>query len=164
MPAADADLYWMQRALKLAQHAESEGEVPVGAVVVANGELLGEGWNAPVARHDPTAHAEIRAIRAAAERSENYRIPGTTLYVTLEPCPMCAGAIIQARIERVVFGASDPRAGAVESQFQLLQHPQLNHHCEVHSGVLAEPCGELLKQFFRKRRGQRPAKEEGRDG
>ncbi len=144
----------MQHALKLAQHAESEGEVPVGAVVVASGELLGEGWNAPIAEHDPTAHAEIRAIRAAALKLNNYRIPGTTLYVTLEPCPMCAGAIIQARIDRVVFGARDPRAGAVESQFQLLQHPELNHYCEIHAGVLEEACGDLLKQFFRTRRNR----------
>lgn len=151
----------MQHALTLAQRAETEGEVPVGAVVVANGEVVGEGWNAPIAQHDPTAHAEIQAIRAAAQTSNNYRIPGTTLYVTLEPCPMCAGAIVQARIDRVVFGAHDPRAGAVESQFQLLQHPALNHHCEVHAGVLAEACGGLLKQFFRKRRGASSLKQQG---
>ena len=122
------DLQWMERALELARCAEAEGEVPVGAVVVANGEVIGEGWNRPIALHDPTAHAEIHAIRDAAIQQKNYRIPGSTLYVTLEPCAMCAGAIVHARIERVVFAATDPRSGAAGSQFQLLQHSALNHH------------------------------------
>ncbi len=142
----------MQQALRLARHAELMGEVPVGAVVVKQGALVGEGWNRPIEQHDPSAHAEIGAIRMAASTLGNYRIPGTTLYVTLEPCIMCAGAIVQARVERVVFGAEDPRAGAVSSHFHLLQSPQLNHQCEIHSGVLAEESAALLKQFFRQRR------------
>jgi tRNA(adenine34) deaminase len=147
-----SDQQWMERALELARHAESIGEVPVGAVVVRNGELLGEGWNRPIGRHDPSAHAEMEAIRAATATVENYRIPDATLYVTLEPCAMCAGAIIQARISRVVFAAADPRAGAAGSQFQLLQHDALNHRCEVDSGLLAEASSELLRNFFRSRR------------
>ncbi len=142
----------MNRALELARQAECEGEVPVGAVVVRDEQLIGEGWNRPIAQHDPSAHAEIQAIRAAAEHEENYRLPGTTLYVTLEPCPMCAGAIVQARIERVVFAATDPRAGAAGTQFQLLQSEQLNHRCKIESGVMAEESSELLRTFFRNRR------------
>lgn len=148
----ERDLHWMQRALELAHTAEAAGEVPVGAVVVQDGEIIGEGWNRPIGRHDPSAHAEIEAIRAATAKMENYRIPQATLYVTLEPCVMCAGAIIQARIQRVLFAASDPRAGAAGSQFQLLQHAALNHRCELESGLLAEPCSELLRSFFRARR------------
>ena len=146
------DLQWMERALELARCAEAEGEVPVGAVVVANGEVIGEGWNRPIALHDPTAHAEIHAIRDAAIQQKNYRIPGSTLYVTLEPCAMCAGAIVHARIERVVFAATDPRSGAAGSQFQLLQHSALNHHCQIESGVMGEESSELLRDFFRRRR------------
>jgi len=142
----------MERALELARCAEAEGEVPVGAVVVANGEVIGEGWNRPIALHDPTAHAEIHAIRDAAIQQKNYRIPGSTLYVTLEPCAMCAGAIVHARIERVVFAATDPRSGAAGSQFQLLQHSALNHHCQIESGVMGEESSELLRDFFRRRR------------
>ena len=146
------DLQWMGRALELARRAEAEEEVPVGAVVVYQNEVIGEGWNRPIALHDPSAHAEIQAIRSAANHQKNYRIPGATLYVTLEPCPMCAGAILQARIDRVVFAATDPRSGAAGSQFQLLQHHALNHHCEVDSGVMGEESSALLRDFFRRRR------------
>jgi len=147
------DEQWMQRSLELAARAEAEGEVPVGALVVsAEGEVLGEGWNRPIASHDPTAHAEIQALRAAAAKIGNYRLPGTTLYVTLEPCPMCAGAMVHARVARLVYGATDPRAGSAGTVFNLLQTEQLNHRTEVVGGVLAESCGETLKRFFRARR------------
>ncbi len=146
------DRDWMVHALELAHHAQQCGEVPVGALLVADDAVLGEGWNSPIGSIDPTAHAEVRAIRAAAESVGNYRLPGTTLYVTLEPCPMCAGAIVQARIQRVVFAAHDPRAGAAGSQFQLLQNNVLNHRCEVTAGVLAEESSALLKAFFQQRR------------
>lgn len=148
------DLQWMERALELARRAEAEGEVPVGALIVHQGKVIGEGWNRPIALHDPSAHAEIQAIRSAATHQENYRIPGTTLYVTLEPCPMCAGAILQARVDRVVFAATDPRSGAAGSQFQLLQHSALNHHCEVDGGVMEEESSALLRDFFRRRRNK----------
>ena len=147
------DERWMQYTLNLARQAAAEEEVPVGAVLVRGDELLGEGWNQPIGNCDPTAHAEIQALRAASERVANYRLPGTTLYVTLEPCPMCAGAIVHARVERVVFGASDPRTGAAGTIFNLLQTPELNHRCEITSGVLADECAELLRGFFRERRG-----------
>jgi len=145
---------WMQHALTLAQKAAELGEVPVGAVLVKEDKLLAEGWNQPIAGHDPTAHAEIMAIRQAAQQLNNYRLPGTTLYITLEPCSMCAGAIVHARIERVIFGASEPRAGAAGSVLNLLQNSQFNHQLDVKSGVLAEQCGQLLKDFFRVRRKQ----------
>jgi tRNA(adenine34) deaminase len=146
------DLYWMHRALALAGRAEAEGEVPVGAVVVMDGELLGEGWNRPIAAADPTAHAEIQALRQAAQRLGNYRLPGTTLYVTLEPCVMCAGAIIQARVARVVFGALDPKTGAAGSVFDILGSSRHNHHVAYAGGVLASESGVLLRNFFRRRR------------
>lgn len=142
----------MSRALELAHHAESEGEVPVGAVVVKDNRIIGEGWNSPIALHDPSAHAEIRALRAAAGSERNYRLPGSTLYVTLEPCPMCAGAIVHARVERVVFAATDPRSGAAGSRFQLLNGTALNHQCIVEPGVMADESSDLLKRFFRMRR------------
>jgi tRNA(adenine34) deaminase len=147
------DLRFMQVALALARRAQCEGEVPVGALVTLDDEVLGEGWNRPVSSDDPTAHAEIVAIRAAATRLRNYRMPGTTLYVTLEPCAMCAGAIVQARIARVVFGARDPRTGAAGSVLNVLEHPILNHRAVVTAGVEAEACGMLLVDFFRARRG-----------
>lgn len=150
---AASDEQWMQHALMLAGTAQSIGEVPVGAVLVRDSRVLGEGFNTLIRDHDPSAHAEMVAIRAAARAEGNYRLPGTTLYVTLEPCSMCAGAIIQARIARVVYGADDPRTGAARSVFRILDHPQLNHRCEVVGGVLAEECGQLLRQFFRARRG-----------
>jgi len=143
----------MQYALNLAQQAAAEQEVPVGAVLVRGDELLAEGWNQSIGNSDPTAHAEIQTLRAAATRIGNYRLPDTTLYVTLEPCPMCAGAIVHARIGRVVFGAADPRTGAAGTIFNLLQAPELNHRCEITAGVLAQECGELLRGFFRERRG-----------
>ena len=150
------DELWMRQALRLAHKAAQLGEVPVGAVLVKDNQLLAEGWNQPIAGHDPTAHAEIMAIRRAAQVEQNYRLPGTTLYITIEPCSMCAGAIVHARIERVVFGAVEPRAGAAGSVLNLLQNSQLNHQVEVQSGVLAEECGQVLKDFFRSRRKNRP--------
>lgn len=143
---------WMREALALAQRGHEQGEVPVGAVVVRGGEVIGAGWNRPIAAHDPTAHAEIVALREAAQRIGNYRLHDTTLYVTLEPCVMCAGAILHARIARVVFGAYDPRAGASGSVFDVLETDRLNHRVEVMGGVLAEDCGALLKRFFTERR------------
>lgn len=150
--AAD-DVAFMQRALELARRAEAEGEVPIGAVLVLNGAVLAEGWNRPIASHDPTAHAEIVALRAGAERLKNYRLLNTTLYVTLEPCAMCAGAIVHARVSRVVYGADDPQAGAAGSVYNLLQSDTLNHRAVVTGGVLAQACAEQLRAFFRARRG-----------
>jgi len=146
------DSDWMRRALKLAARAEAEGEIPVGALVVRGDELLGEGWNQPVALRDPTAHAEILALRSAAQRIGDYRLGGATLYVTLEPCPMCAAAIAHARIARLVFGAWDPRQGAAGSAFDLLKADAMNHHVDAFGGVLSEECGALLKRFFAARR------------
>ena len=142
----------MRRALELARHAEEAGEVPVGALVVLNGEIVGEGWNQPIVTHDPTAHAEIVALRAAAVRMKNYRIPDAVLYVTLEPCAMCAGAMVHARLARVVYGAADPKSGAAGSLFNLLETSSLNHRAQVTRGVLAEECGEMLRKFFEARR------------
>nr|WP_123400914.1 tRNA adenosine(34) deaminase TadA [Inmirania thermothiophila] len=142
----------MRHALGLAARAAAAGEVPVGAVVVRDGELLGEGWNRPIGACDPTAHAEIVALREAAARAGNYRLPGATLYATLEPCPMCAGAMVHARIARLVYGAADPRSGAAGSRLDLSAHPGLNHRFAVRGGVLGEACAELLRAFFRARR------------
>jgi len=146
------DEHWMRRALELADDAAALGEVPVGALVVLDGLVVGEGFNAPIGEHDPTAHAEIRALRAAARRVGNYRLPGAALYVTLEPCAMCAGAMIHARVARVVFGAPDPKTGACGSVIDLFAEARLNHHAEVRGGVLADACGERLRTFFRERR------------
>lgn len=146
------DIRCMQRALALARHAQTAGEVPVGAVVALDGEIVGEGWNQPIRANDPTAHAEMVALRTASARIKNYRLSGATLYVTLEPCAMCAGAIVQARVARVVFGATDPKAGAAGSVFQLLDSSALNHRAEITGGVLGEECGRLLKDFFQSRR------------
>jgi tRNA(adenine34) deaminase len=146
------DATFMRRAIELARQAEANGEVPVGAVVVQDGEILAEGWNQPIVSNDPTAHAEVVALRAAGAVLRNYRLTGTTLYVTLEPCVMCAGAIVHARVARVVFGAPDPKNGAGGSVFNLLQSEPLNHRAEITGGVLAEECGELLRQFFQSRR------------
>jgi tRNA(adenine34) deaminase len=142
----------MQRALDLARRAEQDDEVPVGALVVLDNEIIGEGWNHPIGGADPTAHAEIAAMRAAASKLGNYRLTGSTLYVTLEPCPMCAGAIVLARVARVVFGAADPLAGAGGTVFDLLRSPRLNHRAEVQGGVLGEECSRLLKGFFQSKR------------
>jgi tRNA(adenine34) deaminase len=147
------DTHWMRRALALADRAEAAGEVPVGAVVVRDGQLLGEGCNGPIGAHDPTAHAEILALRAAAKQAGNYRLPGTTLYVTLEPCPMCVGAMIHARVARLVFGAADPRTGAVGGALDLLAFPGHNHRIRVTGSVLEADCARRLRAFFRARRG-----------
>lgn len=146
------DIRWMEHALRLAVEAERQGEVPVGAVLVRDGEALGQGFNTPIALNDPTAHAEIVAIRQAARHSANYRLPGSTLYVTLEPCPMCAGAILNARVERVVFGACDDKAGAAGTVTDLLGPRLFNHHCRVTGGVLRDECARLLTDFFLSRR------------
>ena len=143
----------MRRALALAREAERADEVPVGAVLVSQGEEWGAGSNAPIATCDPSAHAEIRALRAAAQRVGNYRLPGCTLYATMEPCPMCAGAIVHARIERLVYGAKDSRWGADGSVFDILRSGRLNHCVEVVDGVLAAESAALLESFFRTRRG-----------
>jgi tRNA(adenine34) deaminase len=146
----------MRHALALAERAAAEGEVPVGAVVVRDGELLGEGWNRPIAAHDPTAHAEIQALRAAAERVGNYRLPGADLYVTLEPCPMCAGAVVHARIARVIYAAEDPKGGACGSVFDLLpSDARFNHHTDCTGGLLAEESAALLRGFFAAKRHAR---------
>ncbi len=142
----------MRSALELARQGETEGEVPVGAVVVIAGEIAGRGWNAPLARRDPTAHAEILALREAAQRSGNYRLPGATLYCTLEPCVMCAGALVAARVERLVFGARDLRFGGVRSKFHIADSDVLNHRVDVAEGILAPECVELLRHFFAARR------------
>ncbi|MBS1269193.1 MAG: tRNA-specific adenosine deaminase [Gammaproteobacteria bacterium] len=148
----NADIRWMKYALKLALMAEQQGEVPVGAVLVRGADVLGEGYNSPISSNDPTAHAEITAIRQAARGNSNYRLPGSTLYVTLEPCPMCAGAILNARIDRVVFGAFDETSGAAGSVTNLLASRLFNHRCRLTGGVLREACGGLLTDFFVSRR------------
>lgn len=152
MGFSSEDENFMRHALKLAQLADEDGEVPVGALLVRNNEIIGEGWNRPIANHDPSAHAEIMALRDAALNVENYRLPDTTLYVTLEPCSMCAGALIHARVKRVVYGASDPKGGAAGSVFDILGTDKLNHVVQVEGGLLAEECGEMLKVFFQRRR------------
>lgn len=146
------DKKWMQHALMLAARAEEAGEVPVGAVLVKDDKILGEGWNQPIALHDPSAHAEMQAIRAAGTTLKNYRLTGCTLYVTLEPCVMCAGAILHARLDRVVFGAYDPKAGAVSSVYDVLSVPRLNHRLVCVGGVMEQECSALLRDFFRARR------------
>lgn len=148
------DEIFMQHALTLARQAAEAGEVPVGAVVVKDGEIIGRGSNAPISRHDPTAHAEIQALRDAARNQGNYRLPGCTLYVTLEPCAMCSGAIQHARIARLVYGASDPKTGTCGSVIDLMGEERLNHHTSVTSGILAMECGQLLTAFFSARRNK----------
>ncbi|HET7569327.1 MAG TPA: tRNA adenosine(34) deaminase TadA [Gammaproteobacteria bacterium] len=142
----------MRRALELAACAEAGGEVPVGAVLVKDGEIVGEGWNHPIGAHDPTAHAEIAALRDGANTLANYRLPGTTLYVTLEPCAMCAGAIVHARVARLVYGAADPKAGAAGSIANIFALPQLNHRVVVEGGILSDEASTQLRQFFVARR------------
>ena len=142
----------MRHALGLARRAQAEGEVPVGAVVVLEERVIGEGWNRPVSASDPSAHAEIQAMRAAATERRNYRLVGATLYVILEPCAMCVGAMFHARVRRVVFGAADPKTGAAGSTVNLFEEKRLNHHALVHGGVLAAECGSLLSAFFASRR------------
>jgi tRNA(adenine34) deaminase len=143
---------FMRHALGLARRAQEEGEVPVGAVVVLDERIIGEGWNRPVSASDPTAHAEVQAMRAAASTRRNYRLMGATLYVTLEPCAMCVGAMFHARIRRVVYGATDPKTGAAGSTVNLFEEKRLNHHALVQGGVLAAECGALLSGFFASRR------------
>lgn len=149
------DEHFMQHALKLAEYAEHNGEVPVGAVLVKDNIIIAEGWNQPISTHDPSAHAEMIALRKAGYTLSNYRLPDTTLYVTLEPCVMCVGAMIHARIKRLVYAASEPRTGAVTSVFELLDDDLHNHNIEVTSGVLADESSELLKSFFKHRRANR---------
>jgi tRNA(adenine34) deaminase len=146
------DVRFMSRALELARQAETAGEVPVGAVIVKDGVVIAEGWNRPISTHDPSAHAEMIAMRAAAGALQNYRLLDTTLYVTLEPCAMCAGAMVHARVKRVVFAARDPRAGAAGSVFNIVQHTALNHRIQIEEGVLRDECSALLRGFFQKRR------------
>ena len=148
----NADHVFMARALELAQHAANAGEVPVGALIVQNGQIIAEGFNAPIMQHDPSAHAEIQAMRRAAEFIKNYRLINTTLYVTLEPCAMCAGAMVHARIQRLVFGALDPKSGAVISRMKLLDQEFLNHRVMHEGGVMAKECGTVLSEFFKSRR------------
>jgi tRNA(adenine34) deaminase len=144
----------MRRAMQMAQYAESKGEVPVGAVIVKHNTLIAEGWNQPILRHDSTAHAEIVALREAGRRLGNYRLVDTELFVTLEPCVMCAGALLHARVKRLVYGAKDPKGGADVSVFQLLQDDRFNHRVQVASGVLADECGQLLTRFFQAKRNK----------
>lgn len=148
----ERDQYWLNYALGLASRAQTCDEVPVGAVLVKDNQLIAEGWNQPISQCDPSAHAEIITLRHAGQILKNYRLTETTLYVTLEPCAMCAGAMIQARIARLVFGAFDTRAGAAGSVFNILQHSQLNHRVDVLGGVMANECSEMLKKFFLSRR------------
>jgi tRNA(adenine34) deaminase len=151
-----SDELWMEEALREAQRALPLGEVPVGAVVVHDGRIVGRGCNRPLSTNDPTAHAEILALREAGQAIGNYRLLDCDLYVTVEPCAMCAGAITHARLRRLIYGAEDPKAGAVHSMLQLLNHPKLNHQVEVSSGVLAARCMDLLQIFFRERRNLQP--------
>jgi tRNA(adenine34) deaminase len=146
------DELWMEEALRSAQRALEAGEVPVGAVVVCGERIVGRGWNRNLTDHDPTAHAEIVALREAGATLGNHRLAGCDLFATIEPCPMCAGALVHARIKRLVYGADDPKAGAVHSVMQVLNHPQLNHKIEVRSGILAGRSAELLQTFFKSRR------------
>lgn len=148
----DRDEYWMRQALAQAELAAAAGEVPIGAVLVKQDRLIASGWNQPIASHDPSAHAEVQALRAAGTALRNYRLPDTTLYVTLEPCLMCAGAMIHARISRLVFGAHDSKRGVVDSRWEVFDAPWLNHRVEVAGGVLEQECAALLKGFFRDRR------------
>ena len=156
-PQLAIDEQWMRHALKLAENAEAAGEVPVGAVLVKDNQIIAEGWNLPITDHDPTAHAEIRCLQQAGRALKNYRLLDTTLYVTLEPCAMCAGAMVHSRIGRVVFGAFDAKTGAAGSVLDLLQLPQFNHQVAVTSGVLADDCAAQLSNFFKRRRQEQKA-------
>jgi tRNA(adenine34) deaminase len=149
---SERDEHWMQHALQLAEKAEKAGEVPIGAVLVLNDEIIGEGYNSPITHCDPTSHAEINALRAGAKAINNYRLNDAILYTTLEPCLMCAGAMVHARLKRLIYGAQDPRAGAVSSVFQVLDNSSLNHRLECMHGLLKEECGAVLTNFFRNKR------------
>jgi tRNA(adenine34) deaminase len=154
-PPTNSDELWMEEALRAAQRALDAGEVPVGAIVVYDGKIVGRGWNRNLADADPSAHAEIVALRQAGATVGNHRLEECDLFATIEPCAMCAGAMVHARLKRLVYGADDPKAGAVHSVMEVLNHPQLNHRMEVRGGVLAGRCAELLQSFFRQRRGER---------
>lgn len=156
------DQDWMRYAIQLAKRAEQAGEVPVGAVLVKDNKVIGQGWNLSIQRHDPSAHAEMQAIRQAGPVLQNYRLLDCTLYVTLEPCAMCAGALVHSRIRRLVYGAADAKAGACGSVFNLVQHHQLNHQLQVEAGVLAEACSAQLSAFFRRRRAEQKAAKQRR--
>jgi tRNA(adenine34) deaminase len=153
----EQDFYWMTHALSLADRAQAQGEIPVGAVLVLNNEIISEGWNQPITLHDPSAHAEMLAIRNAGQVLKNYRILGATLYVTLEPCPMCAGLLVHSRIARLVYGASDYKTGAAGSVMNLVVNPQLNHQIDVLGGVAEVQCAEKISSFFRLRRQEKKA-------
>ncbi|BET97423.1 tRNA adenosine(34) deaminase TadA [Xenorhabdus taiwanensis] len=152
-----SDEYWMRRAIDLAMQAQAKGEIPVGAVLVADNKVIAEGFNHPITDHDPTAHAEIIALRRGGRQLQNYRLLNTTLYVTLEPCVMCAGAMVHSRIQRLVYGASDMKTGAAGSLIDILRHPGMNHQIEITGGVLAEECSTMLSAFFKQRREQHKA-------
>ena len=152
MKQAELDRQFMKQALEQAQLAAVAGEVPVGAVIVRNGVVLSKAFNKPITNHDPSAHAEMLALRQAALSEENYRLPGTTLYVTLEPCTMCAGAMLHARVDRIVYGAADPKTGAAGSVLDVFSSKQINHQTVIEGGVMGEECGQLLRDFFKERR------------
>ncbi|APB99307.1 tRNA adenosine(34) deaminase TadA [Polynucleobacter asymbioticus] len=152
MSQAELDQQFMQQAIEQAKLATLAGEVPVGAVVVRDGKVISSAFNKPISTHDPSAHAEMLALRAAAQSEENYRLPGTTLYVTLEPCVMCSGAMLHARVDRVVYGAADPKTGAAGSVLDVFSSKQINHQTSVEGGVMGEECGQLLRNFFKERR------------
>jgi tRNA(adenine34) deaminase len=154
---SEHDQKWMKYALSLADKAEAQGEIPVGAVLVSDNQIIGEGWNQSITLNDPSAHAEMQAIRQAGKLVGNYRLINTTLYVTLEPCPMCAGLLVHSRIQRVVFGASDLKSGAAGSVMDLLRDERLNHQVDVTAGILAKQCADRLSAFFRHRRAQKKA-------
>lgn len=157
IPASESDIAFMREALRLAEQAAQAGEVPVGAVVVKDGQIIGRGSNAPISKHDPTAHAEIAALRDAAQHLGNYRLVDCELFVTLEPCVMCVGAMFHARIARVVYGARDLKTGAAGSVLDLFEETRLNHHAKIEGGLLAEECGKVLSEFFALRRAQQKA-------
>jgi tRNA(adenine34) deaminase len=148
----ELDRQFMQQALDQAKLAGAAGEVPVGAVLVRDGQVISRGFNQPISNSDPSAHAEMMALRSAAQNESNYRLPGTTLYVTLEPCTMCAGAMLHARVERVVFGAADPKTGAAGSVINVFSEKQINHQTQVEGGIMSEECGQVLRNFFKERR------------
>jgi len=152
MNQAELDRQFMCQAIEQAQIAATAGEVPVGAVLVRDGQVIAKAFNRPIGNHDPSAHAEMLALRSAALAEENYRLPGSTLYVTLEPCAMCSGAILHARVDRVVFGAADPKTGAAGSVLDVFSSKQINHQTSVEGGVMSEECGQLLRSFFKERR------------
>ncbi|MEL7478693.1 MAG: tRNA adenosine(34) deaminase TadA [Pseudomonadota bacterium] len=169
MTEIEQDQYWMQKALEYADKAEQQNEIPVGAVLVKDGEFVSAGWNQSICNHDPSAHAEMMAVREAGKKIENYRLIDCTLYVTLEPCPMCAGLLVHSRIKRLVYGAADAKTGSAGSIMNIVREPKLNHQLEVTSGVMAELCAEKLSAFFRRRRkeikeAKRLAKQAAQEG